>query len=1053
MYFYKTNCNNAPRVRLTHPVGLFYTPSIMNHHILTLLRLAAVSIGILTSFGAQAAKISINGTVTDYNNGTPVSYADVAAYTSTDSLADVQLTDDKGNYTLSLNPGTYSIKVEYLGYKKYTRNLTVTSEQPDMHIRTIALHNDAQMLKTAVVQAKAIAVKTNNDTVEYNASSFKVAEGSAIDELIKKLPGAQVGSDGTITVNGKQITKILVNGKEFFSDDPKVALKNLPANMVDKVKAYDKKSDESRLTGIDDGEEESVLDLTVKKDKMQGWFGNAQAGVGGTPFHFDLSTMLNRFDENQNLSILANGNDINSQGFGEKGGGPQRAEKAGDGLTTSAIGGINYIKQLKNLKYGGNVRYGYNDNDARKKSESENFLSSGSTYDRDTLNSRRKRNEVALDFQLEWNPDSMSSLIFRPNFNYSHTAIDNNERTHNLNQQLLETNASQAWGSTSGDNLSAGGLLLYVRRLNNKGRNFSVSAKTGYDYAASDVYNRSNTLFHFYNSAREMEAADSLLSLNRYTDNGSNSFSYRLQASYTEPISTHHALQLRYSYQQRKTLSSSYIYDQDLADSPYIDSLSSKVRNTYDTHEMELNLQGRYTKLMYKAGFDLSPQTSNSTTTVGPNAGRDLSQTVWNYAPNLMIRYRWNKKNMLMVRYRGQSSAPDVQYLQEIIDQSNPLNIKYGNPDLEPSYTNRLMLRYNNYITRNQSNLAVNASFSNTLNAVTDKVEYNSTTGSRKTYMTNVDGNWNTSGFVSYLLPIGSSPFSISTTSQASYANNVGYATDQRFAEQKSTTHNTGLKEKLTGTYNKDNCEFTLNTSLAYVKAHNNLTSNANRETYDYVIGGTANVTLPWQIDLSTDLNYNGYSGYADAFKDHEVIWNAQLSRSFLKGNAATIRLKMFDILQQQSSLSRTVSANTISDVEYNTLGSYFMVYFVYKFNTFGGKLPDAATRGFGRGGRGPRDGGMPRGDFGGDRNGFGPMDRPDQQPESKTDSTKTDSQSDSTNKHSKLKSGQQNNQPDDKEDHPAPPEGEMPPPPDGDGGHPMGTPPPPPGGMGDGPE
>ena len=903
--------------------------------ILTLLMLAA------TIQLASATKINVTGTIIDRQDKKPVTFADVVAYKMADSTRkaqDASLTDDKGNFELKLQPGEYAIDIEYLGYKKQTKQITVKEGNGNQDLGQIQLRPDIQALEGVVVKAQAVAVQTKGDTIEYNAGSFRVAEGSMLEDLVKKLPGAQVADDGTVTVNGKQIKKILVDGKEFFSDDPKVALKNLPSNMVEKVKSYDKKSDEAKLTGMDDGEDEAVLDLTVKKEMKHGWFGNLQAGLGGTPFHHDINVMMSRFDDDQNISLIGSSNDVNSSSFGEKGGGPQGNTSNGNGLTQNTMAGINYIKDKTKVKFGGNARYGYSDNDAKKKSETEMFLNEGSNYTRDTSRSQRKRHDVSVDFQLNWQIDSMTTLIFRPNLSYANTKVESRQNSHTLNNSLLETNRTSGSSNTEGDNLTAGGMLRFNRRLNKKGRNFGFNAKVDYSYAQSDEYSRSNSIFHIYDDDEDEESAytDSLLSLNRYTDNNSHSLTYRIGAQYTEPISTHHLMQLRYTYQRRETESESYVYDQDSEIKAYVDSLSSKVDNRYDNHEAELNIQGKFTKARYKIGFNVSPQTTDNETSIGPNAGRDLSQTVWNFAPNLMFRYTFDRRHSLMLRYRGQSSAPSVSYLQEIIDQTDPLNIKYGNPDLKASFTNNMMLRYNNYFSKKQSNLAANFSWQNTLNNISDKVVYDNATGTRKTYKSNIDGNWNTSGFITYMTPIGKKGFRLSTETHGRYTNNVAYAAETKYAERKSITKNTSLGEKLTGTYQRDDFDINVHAGLTYVNADNNLNNKADRETKDWDLGASTNITLPWKMQFSTSLTYKIYNGYADQFKDNELLWNAQLQKSFLKNNAATVRVKVFDILQQQSGLKRTITANSISDAEYNQLGTYFMIYFAYKINTLG---------------------------------------------------------------------------------------------------------------------
>lgn len=945
----------------------------------------------LTAIAGFAQKVTVNGTIQDRDDLKPVGYADVIAYLEADTakkIVDMILTDDKGAFTLELPAGNYIMEIEYVGYKKYTRKLSVSNNQPTINLRSIKLRPDEEQLEAAVVTAKAIAVQTKEDTVEYNANSFKVQEGAAIEALVKKLPGAQISSDGKLTVNGKEIKRILVDGKEFFSDDPNVALKNLPANMVDKIKAYEKKSDENRLTGMDDGEEEMVLDLKVKKGMMHGWFGNAEAGLGGTPFHFDASTMLNRFDDDQNISLIARGNDVGNSGFSERGGGPRASGSAGKGINTTGMGGVNYVKDKKELKYGGNARYGYSENDSRKRSINKHFAFDNT--EKDTVKEIRQRHDVGLDFQVEWKPTETATLIVKPNLSYAKTDIESDKHLTSFKKDSLLLNESRGTSSTDGNNFGAGGTIRYVQQLTSKkGRNFSLNASANYDRGESDVVNVNNTRFHFYNDADEQEMADSVSAYIRTSQILNNSWNYQVSAAFTEPISTHHLMQLRYTFKDRETESHSYVYD-GIKNFEKMDStLSTRVKNSYSTHDIELSLQGNFTKLKYKAGFNLTPQRSESENFIGINAGKN-AQNVFNISPNLMVRYLFNKKHTLMFRYRGQSSAPSIENLQEIIDQTDPMNIKYGNPKLQPSYTQNMRLRYANYFSELQSNLNMNLSFSNTFNDVTNRVIYDQKSGAKQSYKENVDGNWNASALATYNTPLGNSPFSANATTQGGMSEKVGFSSSKNDPDKngvKSTTQNYNLGQKLGLNFSKDDYEIGITGSIAYVNTHNTLNSANDRNTFDYQVGGNANVLLGWKIFLGTDLNYKFYSGYDSKIsndnevKNGEVIWNAQLSRSFMKNNAATVRIKYFDILQQQSNLSSSSTADSYSEAIYNTLGSYFMVYFSYKFNSLAraeaeekmqerGGMRGPGSMEFGPGG--PRQ----RGDWGGMREGGSPRER-----------------------------------------------------------------------------
>lgn len=910
---------------------------------------------------AQEKSVTIKGQIVERGTKLPIIFASVELFHEKDSsLVTGTVSDDNGFYEIEkVAPGNYRIVYSYISFKERSKKVKVTGDSTVVDLGVISLKEDVEMLSEAVVIAEVAPVIVKEDTTVFNTSSFNVSEGAMLEDLVKKLPGAAISEDGKLTINGKEITKIMVDGKEFFTDDPKIALKNLPANIIEKAKAYDRKSESARQTGIDDDDDETVLDLSVKKGMKKGWVGNVFGGLGNKE-RYDFGGIMNRFDDDMYISVIASANNTNNTGFSELGDANVRLGNAGSGITTSRMVGATFAKEYSNLELGGNVQYGYSDNKAERESASETFLSDGSSYGRDTTRSRHKRDNLGVNFRLKWKPDTMTTVTFRPNFSYAQNDSESDGVSLTLNNNLDNVNRKSSSSLSEGENYSVGGRLQFIRKMKKKGRSLSLSANLTYSNSESDLYSNSRTAFYFYDEDDEFES-DSVSMLNRYTDRGNSSLNYNLQASYTEPVFRNHYLRLRYVFQQRKSTSESFIYNND--DQSLIDSLSSDVDNRYNTHQIEVGLQGQYPKMNYNIGLNVSPQESKSESFIGTN--KNLDQSVVNYSPNLRFRYKFSKQHSLMFRYRGQSSAPDVEYLQTVIDQSDPLDVKYGNPDLLPSYKNNVMLRYNNYISSSQRSYIANASFANTINAITNRVYYNPETGAKETHKVNIDGNWNTSALFTFTTPLKNRKYSISSTTSGAFANSVGYTSLKRGADAaESETKDLMLSEKLSGIYRGESFDITLNASVDYEKTKNNLQTKNNSETFAYLLGGNTNITLPWSINFSTDANYKIYSGFADGFKENEVIWNAQLSKDFLRNNAATIRLKIYDILQQQSNLRRTATESMITDTRYNTLGSYFMVYFVYRINTVGkGAMSDDDDDDkFKRGGFGPQSG-------------FGPMD------------------------------------------------------------------------------
>lgn len=922
--------------------------------------LALLGAGCLSAF-SQNKMITVSGRVIEEDTKLPGELAGVQLLALPDSTQAAGVTTSKqGWFNLpKVKAGKYVLKISYLGFLTEYIPLQLSDKVPAKNVGTIALHTDAVMLGEAVVVAQAPPVTVKADTTEFAASAYRVAEGAMLEDLVKKIPGAEVSSEGKITLNGKEIKKIMVDGKEFFSDDPSVSMKNLPANMVEKVKAYDKKSDMARITGIDDGDEETVLDLSVKKGMKQGWIGNVIAGYGNKD-RYEAGAMISRFKDDASISIVASANNTNNKGFSEFGdAGQGLGGNSGAGITTADALGINFAKNTKKTEIGGNIQYGYSDNDARKKTSSETFLGDQSSYGKSENDSRRKRHDLRADFRFEWRPDSMTTIIFRPSATYSQTKSSNNSLSETSNNDRLPVNTKEANSSAKSNNYSINGRLQVFRKLNSKGRNLYLGGNFGYSDGETKTDSYSDTQFFDENGVQ-----DSLSIIDRFIDRTSDSRNWSVSASYTEPVFKRHFLQVRYEFSHRNQLAQSLVYD-NLAAVPdvYVDSLSTRVENFYDTHTAELSLRGIHPKMMYSAGLGLTPQSSLSKTTIGPNSDKELPrQDVLNFAPQVMFRYMFTKQHVLMFRYRGRSSAPNIEDLQEVIDITDPLNIRYGNPDLKPSFNNNFMLFYNKFVPEAMRSYSLNLFFGNTINAVANKMTYDPLTGGRVYKKENVNGNWNARGYFSFNTPFKNKKYTLSSNTSTRYSDAVSYTsvgTQKGRDSELSTTHNFVASERLTGNYRTDAFDVSLNASVDYNLARNSKQENSNRQTFDYYVGGSTNINMPWQFYFSTDINCRFKDGYTGGFNNNEVLWNAQLSKNLLKNSAATIRFKIYDILQQQTSLTRTITETMMSDTEYNTLGSYFMVHFVYRFNTLGGKAPNRGSgRGFGPGGGQRRIGG-----------------------------------------------------------------------------------------------
>lgn len=943
---------------------------------------------------AQNKIVTVSGRVIEAGTKEPVELAAVQLLSLPDSAQVAGMTTStQGYFSLSKQkPGKYLLKVSFIGYVTKIIPVQLTANVPAKKMGNIELATDAVMLQEAVVVAEAPQVTVVEDTLMYNSSAYRTPEGAMLEELVKKLPGAEIDDDGNVKINGKDLKKIMVDGKEFFGGDVKTGLKNLPVDMVDKLKTYDKKSDLARVTGIDDGEEETVLDLTVKKGMNQGWFGNADLGVG-TKDRYTGRMMLNRFVDKTQFSIIGSANNVNDQGFSGGGGGPRW--RSNNGLNATKMLGANFATQTNKLELGGSVRYNFQDADISSINSSERFLQNGNSYSNSNNKNRNKGTNLNADFRMEWKPDTLTNIIFRPNFSYGRTNNASrsesgtfNEDPFNLivnpNDYLnfdnlsddplkdIRVNATNSASLSKGKSLSGNATLQVNRKLNNRGRNLTFRGVFGYGDNDNDQYTQSET--RYYQLLNHL-GGDSILYRNQYITTPTRNYNYTAQVTYSEPIAKATFLQFSYQFQYKYSKSDKTTFD--LLDYPdwaiggalpsgyeshAVDSLSKNAEYRYYNHDASVGLRFIRPKYQLNVGMSFQPQNSTLSYKKGDYM-IDTTRTVFNFAPNMDLRFRFSKVSQLRFTYRGRSNQPTMENLLLITDNSNPLNIRMGNPGLKPSFAHTMRLFYNTYNAEKQRGIMTHFSFTATQNSISNSTRYNEETGGLITRPENINGNWNAFGMFGFNTALKNKKYTINTFTNVNYQNNVAFLYNQ---DTKNNDRNTStgltLGERVTGSYRNDWFEFSLNGSINYTAERNKLRPENNQEPYTYSYGASTNITMPWKMTLATNIANQSRRGYRDSSMNRdELIWNAQLAQSLLKG-AATVSFEVYDILRQQSNISRSLSADMRSVSEYNGINSYCMVHFIYRLNIFGSKaarekMMNSGRRGFGGPGRGPGGG------------------------------------------------------------------------------------------------
>lgn len=900
---------------------------------------------------------SITGELFSESTQEPIPQANIRVLQKSDStFITGKASDLDGRFSIPVRNGSYILQISFIGYTDLFEDVVVSSSTPVVNLGRLTLSVDNILLSETVVTAKAAEIVVKGDTLEYNADSYKVTESAVLEDLLKKMPGVEIDTEGNITVNGRSITKILVDGEEFFSNDPKVASKNLPANMVEKLQVLERRSEMAQMTGFDDGDEENVINLTVRPGMKEGLFGSAFAGYGSKD-RYEGNVMVNYMKNNDQYTVLGGINNTNNAGFsdlgtamfGSMGGRGGRGGMFGgsNGISTSGNIGGNFSKEFSSkFKLGGNVRYGYTDTEVISDVFTQNILSAGNTLEDEFNRSNNMSENFNMDLRLEWDPNEYTKLIFRPNasiYNNSRSETGEFNTIEELTGDKINDGLSDYYSEGKGSEV--GGRLDFSRKLGDDGRVISAQFNGSIGNSENNGTSVSETMY--YRGTRPNDIIDQ-----RFTNINDNS-SWRGYISYVEPIGKNNFIQLAYQYRQNVSVSDRDTRTEEVPGSGnynVLDTLYSKrLDNSFIRQELELNFQSIREKYDYMVGFSMQPSSSRNTTFIGEQIIDTLRQDVINFAPMAQLNYRWNRNTNLRIRYFGSTNQPSVTQLSPVIDISDPLNTRFGNPDLKPSFEHRLNVRYRSSNPEKASSFNAFANAGYMTNDVVSLTATDISSGRKITTYENIAGNWNANGRVMLNMPFKNIKFSLFSMSFASYNHSNGYtgtytATDEivnpdniNIMRDKNLSKRLNLSETLGINYRSDQFDFSVRGNMSYNNVTNSLEGQRDQEYFNYGANASTSIYLPLDFTLESDINYSTNSGYADGFEQNEWLWNASLQKTVFKQKNGTIRFKIYDILQQRSNISRSVSSNYIRDTTTNTLTTYFMVHFVYRFNIFKG--------------------------------------------------------------------------------------------------------------------
>lgn len=895
--------------------------------------------------------LTLKGQLIDESTGDALPQAVVQLYQQADSAYVAGgVTDFDGVFRLpKLSAGKYYVKLTYIGMEPHLQSFQLIAKQQIHDLGIIKMQPDAFQLQETVIVAEAPRMVMQEDTAVYAAAAYNVPEGSMVEELIKRLPGAEIDEEGKITINGREITKILVDGKEFFLNDPEVALKNLPVEMIEKISSYERESDMARATGVKDGEEEQVLDLRIKPEMKKGWLGNADVAQGSKGRYL-YKGMLNRFYGDDQMTMVYNKNNVNDKGLG---GGQMSQHMIRQGKTEKQRVGVDFGVDRKRLDINGSINASFKDQTKNNTSDGRSYYSSGTRFWKSTSRNYTSSKDFRGNLRLRWNPDSLTSILIRPSFSVN--SYDRLSSSHSINSDIEindidwntldsrfvpgSTFASdttkliyQKYGFTpqTSDRYNLGLSAQVVRRSARKaGRSLALSLTGGISGSENDRSPQSHTFYYRRSDDNYYDKMQRLTSDNE-------SYNYRARVSYNEPIMEGRYLQFAYSYRHSRTDNDKHVYDLpkvDGATETEIDSLGKKYYNIYDTHDYSVSFRSVSQQLRYNLGVKASTQVSSTHYNLN-NQDYDRNQTVTNYSPYLDLRWKFSRKTILRMKYRGRTQQPSIDKLMPITDYSNPVFIRQGNPDLKPAFSQQFQLQYSTFLSKTQQSYMAALNFTTTANSYADRRDYNEDTGVTTSKPMNINGRWRVQANYAATIPFKNRRWTTSWNGWGSYDEMPSYQYIDHVTS-KSTTKRTYLNQRAKISYRNDAMEIGLGGSIRYIQGENDVVESSFSETYDYVASMNAMYTLPFGVTMALDGNMVTREGYEGDEDGTDMVVNGQLSYSTLKGKRLTFSLQAMDMLHQQSTTIRNVYSTGDSVADYDIVSNYLMFHVLYRFNIF----------------------------------------------------------------------------------------------------------------------